>query len=441
MEVFLCEGKFYAVHYFKANRTAIDAKDNLRRLSISCYTFDHSLRILFYKIRPIFLINLSSLSEFSFHIVSLNKLTGTTADSNSTIFSLFDAIKRQLWSDFIDNPLLPFYSILPTATSSSLIINNLSLPASQTATSLIQTLFDSYILNEVFDSEQSRALYICSKYIPIDLLIIRLLTNINTSNGIYETGRALYFIFGLILLRRRSSTLSLIEQVLPYLFNIKSNEFMLEPNVHSMCLLLNILLTIELNRNNDQLDDLFRVKSWKEILFDIIPKYDNTNIVNAYHYLLNNSSEELFASETLRPVNYFFGWFQTVLWMFSRTAKILKPFVKPKLVRKQKKDRFFFFSLNYLFYFLKTKKKVAQLSEYLPLQFPIEKLLSILDLSTEIEIEYISMVITRDYTRLRTLSTRTTSNLVNNQQLIINENNPMITTDVTKKIFLTPENL
>jgi hypothetical protein len=82
------------------------------------------------------------------------------------------------------------------------------------------------------------------------------------------------------------------------------------------------------------------------------------------------------------------------------------------------------------------------LSEYLPLQFPIEKVLSILDLSNETEIEYASMVITRDYTRLQTLGTRITSNLVNNQQSIINENNSIIpSVNITKNIFSIPENL
>jgi hypothetical protein len=265
---------------------------------------------------------------------------------------LFDAIKRQLWSDFIDNPLLPFHSILPAVTSSSSsVVNNAFLPVSQTAISIVQALFDIYIVNEFFDSEQSRALNVCLKYIPIDLIAIRLLTNINTSNGIYETGRALYFIFSLVLLRRRSSTRCLIKQALPYLFNIKSNEFMLEPNVHSMCLLMNILLTLEFNN-----EDLFRVISWKqtdsilddENSNDIIPEYEDTSIADAYHYLLNRSSEELFSSETLRPVNYFFGWFQTVLWMFSRTVKSLKPFVNPKLVRKKS-----IFDFHYLFLFSK----------------------------------------------------------------------------------------
>ncbi|CAF4543469.1 unnamed protein product, partial [Rotaria sp. Silwood2] len=255
---------------------------------------------------------------------------GATGDSSSTIVSLLDAIKRQLWSDYIDNPLVPYYSIVPVLSS---IVNNISLSSSQTSTSIIQTLFDIYITNEFLDCEQSRALYICSKYVPLDFLIIRLLTNINTSNGIYETGRGLYFILGIILFRRRSSTCCLLKQALPYLFNIKSNEFMLEPNVYTTCFIMNILLSLEFNRNNDQLEDLFRVKSWKDIysIDDIIPKYEDTIVADAYHFLLNYSSEELFSSETLRPVNYFLGWFQTILWMFSRTAKSLKPFVKPKL--------------------------------------------------------------------------------------------------------------
>jgi len=115
---------------------------------------------------------------------------------------------------------------------------------------------------------------------------------------------------------------------------------MLEPNVYSISSILNILLLLEFNQNHDQLEDLLRVKSWKEIypmdenFNNIIPKYEDRSVADAYNYLLNYSSEELFSSETLRPVNYFLGWFQTILWMFSRTAKSLKPFVKPKLVRK-----------------------------------------------------------------------------------------------------------
>jgi hypothetical protein len=261
---------------------------------------------------------------------------GATPDSTSTIFSLLDAIKRQLWSDFIDNPLLPYFTSIPSTSSS--IMNNITATSSQTSTSLIQILFDTYIDNDFLDSEQSRALYICSKYIPIDFIIVRLLTNINTSNGICETGRALYFIFGLILFRRRSSTRCLLKQALPYLFNLKSNEFMLEPSVYSISVILNILLILEFNRNNDQLEDIFCVKPWKEIssIDNIIPKYEDTSVTDAYHCLLNFSTEELFSSETLRPVNYFLGWFQTILWMFSRTAKSLKPFVKPKLVRSMR---------------------------------------------------------------------------------------------------------
>ena len=98
---------------------------------------------------------------------------------------------------------------------------------------------------------------------------------------------------------------------------------------------------LEYNQNNNQLEDIFRIKLWKEIYpmnesFNntIIPIYEDTSITDAYNYLLNYSSEELFSSDTLRPVNYFLGWFQTILWMFSRTAKSLKPFVKAKLVRK-----------------------------------------------------------------------------------------------------------
>jgi hypothetical protein len=271
---------------------------------------------------------------------------GGSSDSTSTSSSLLDAIKRQLWSDFIDNSLLPYYTLLPPISSS---IMNSSPPSSpQTATTLMLTLFDIYITNEFLDCEQSRGLYICSKHVPIDLILTRLLINLNTSNGIYETRRGIYFIFGLILFRRRSSTRCLLQKVLPYIINIKSNEFMLEPNVYSMCLVLNILLILEFNTHNEQqLEDLFRIKSWKQInqpidsmlydtieenFSDIIPKSEDTSVVDAYHEFLDWSSKELFSNGSVRPVNYFIGWLQTILWMFSRTAKSLKPFIKPKLV-------------------------------------------------------------------------------------------------------------
>ncbi|CAF2321704.1 unnamed protein product [Rotaria sp. Silwood2] len=354
---------------------------------------------------------------------------GTSVDSTSTICSLLDAIKRQLWTDFIDNPILPYHILLPPISSSS-IINNYTPSSPQTATTLILALFDTYLTNEFLDCEQSRGLYICSKHVPIHFILTRLLTNINTSNGIYETRRALFFIFGFILFRRRSSTRCLLQQVLPYLINIKSNEFMLEPNVYNMCILLNILLVLELNTKNDQLGDLFCVKSWKQLyqptdsmLFDtiednsddVIPKSEDSTVIDVYHEFLDWSSKELFSSDNVRPVNYFLGWLQTILWMFSRTTKSLKQFIKPKLI--------------------------AQLSEYLPLQFPIEKVLSILDLSNNIELEYASMAITRDYGRLQTSNKRITTSLIYNQQAIHDENNATTSVNVTKNIYTIPKNL
>ena len=232
---------------------------------------------------------------------------------------------------------MPYYPLNPALSSSS-IVNTLSFSTSQTATILIQKLFDIYVVNEFLDCEQSRAVYICSKHVPIDFITVRLLTNINTSNGIYETGRALYLIFGLILFHRRSSTRSLFEQALPYLYNIKSNEFMLEPNVYSISLIMDVLLMLEFHQRDSSIEDAFRTKSWKELYpieehsKHILPKYEDQSVTNAYHTLLDYSSEEMFSSDTLRPVNYFLGWFQTILWMFSRTAKSLKPFVKTKLV-------------------------------------------------------------------------------------------------------------
>lgn len=315
------------------------------------------------------------------------------------------------------------------------MINTLSLSTSQTSTILIQSLFDIYVVNEFLDCEQSRALYICSKHIPIDYIIVRLLTNINTSNGIYETGRALYLIFGLILFNRRSSTRSLLEQALPYLYNIKSNEFMLEPNVYSISLILNVLLMLELHQIDLPIEEQFRVKPWKSLYpieensKNMLPKYEDASVTNAYHKLLNYSSEEMFSSDTLRPVNYFLGWFQTILWMFSRKGNALKPFVKAKLVRQIFSFQIFEFRLVL---------KVAQISEYLPLQFPIEKVLSILELSNSMEIEYASMVITRDYTRLRALGTRTTTTLIQHPGLV---NNEVHLSTLTKNIFFIPNNL
>ena len=311
---------------------------------------------------------------------------GATTDGDSTISSLLDAIKRQLWSDFIDNPLLPFQTLVSPGST----MNNFTGSLPQSATSLTLALSDQYVINEFFNCEQSRALYICSKYVPMDLVLTRLCINMNNSNGIYETRRALYFIFGLILYRRRSATHSLLQQILPYLVNIKSNEFMLEPNVYSMCLLMNILLVLEFNSSDEQLGELFRVKPWKHLsgderTRDHLPKYEDTSVIDTYQQFFEWASNELFTSDNVRPVNYFLGWLQTVLWMFSRTAKVLKAFIKPKLI--------------------------AQLSEYLPLQFPIEKVLSILDLSNPVELEYASMVITRDFLRLQTPNIRSGSKL------------------------------
>jgi hypothetical protein len=48
------------------------------------------------------------------------------------------------------------------------------------------------------------------------------------------------------------------------------------------------------------------------------------------------------------------------------------------------------------------------------------------------------MVITRDYTRLKTLATRTTTRLIQNQPWIPNENHSM---NLTKNIFSIPINL
>ena len=225
---------------------------------------------------------------------------------------------------------------------------------------------------------------------------------------------------------------------------------MLEPNVYSMCLLLNILLVLEFDSSPAQLGELFRVKSWKassqnmdsmtcdpsgDTDDQILPNYEDTSVMDAYHTFLNWASDELFFSDNVRPVNYFLGWLQTVLWMFSRMAKPLKPFIKPKLVS------FLCRGENvYIVSFLRTK--VAQLSEYLPLQFPIEKVLSILDLSNSIELEYASMVITRDYDHLQGFSLRSSANLLHAQHTSKDENNATTNpVNLTRNINAVPLHL
>ncbi|CAF1112024.1 unnamed protein product [Adineta ricciae] len=346
---------------------------------------------------------------------TINTMGTETTDSTSMICSLFDAIKRQLWSDFIDNPLISYYSTIVPVSSSNL--NYLVSSSIQTSTSLIQSLFDIYLLNEFLNCDQSRALYICTKYIPMNILIDRLIINMNMSNGIYETKRGLHFIFGLILFRRRSLTRCLLQEVFPYLFNMKSNEFMLEPNVYTTSLILCVLLTIEFQENTSESNDLAYVKPWKESNNAIKPTREDTSVFDAFHFFLNSSSDELFASETLRPVNYFFSWFQTILWMLSRQVNSLKPFVKPKLI--------------------------AQISEFLPIQCPIEKVLSMLDLSTDEETTYASMVITRDYSNLQTNNRRKVSSLIQNPQFVMDEISLSKRTfdNVTKNIFYIPNNL
>lgn len=89
--------------------------------------------------------------------------------------------------------------------------------------------------------------------------------------------------------------------------------------------------------------------------------------------------------------------------------------------------------------------QVAQLSEYLPLQYPIEKVLSILDLSTSEELNYASMVITRDYRQLRTLSRRTRSTLQDHSSSIVDhfaEDEWKTSSDrLTRSIFHIPPGL
>ena len=95
--------------------------------------------------------------------------------------------------------------------------------------------------------------------------------------------------------------------------------------------------------------------------------------------------------------------------------------------------------MNFLF---QTFPQIAQLSEYLPLQFPIEKVLSILELSNDTELEYTSMVITRDYGHMQTSSPRARTNLLHLPQTVIdNENNRTTSVELTKNIYAIPKNL
>lgn len=76
------------------------------------------------------------------------------------------------------------------------------------------------------------------------------------------------------------------------------------------------------------------------------------------------------------------------------------------------------------------------------MQFPIEKVLSILELSNNTEIEYAAMVITRDYAQLKTLSRRTTKTLLHSQPITIDENTlSSASGNLTKNIFSIPKNL
>lgn len=86
-------------------------------------------------------------------------------------------------------------------------------------------------------------------------------------------------------------------------------------------------------------------------------------------------------------------------------------------------------------------QKIAQLSEYLPLQFPIEKVLSILDLSNELELEYASMAITHDYGRLQTSNIHKPMGFIPNQQTEYDESNGTRLVSITKNIYTIPKNL
>jgi hypothetical protein len=51
------------------------------------------------------------------------------------------------------------------------------------------------------------------------------------------------------------------------------------------------------------------------------------------------------------------------------------------------------------------------------------------------------MVITRDYGRLQITNSRITTNLIHNQQIIDDENNPTAPVNLTKNIYAIPKHL
>ncbi|CAF1459840.1 unnamed protein product, partial [Didymodactylos carnosus] len=365
---------------------------------------------------------------------------------------LLMTLKRLLWLEYVENPLLPYTDLISTS-STSLLNKTLSI----NATTLISQLYDDYLLNGFLNSKQSKAIYVCTKCISTKLMCNRLLLNINTCNGIHETSRSLHFLFGILLFQRRLSAKLLTSEILPYLCNLKSNEFMLEPHAYTMCFSMIILLCLEYVNDLEQLHP----KSWYDIIYaqeqskqrqtnkhdkdtgkmddmswsvfdnddiadyrypqtsekkmsiTIMPKYDDNCVSDSFTHYLNYCSNELFSNNYVRPINYFMGWFVTILWMFSKMIPNLKQFIKPKLV--------------------------AQLAEYLPLQFPTEKVLSILDLNSVDEIEYASMVITKDYEKLQTnMKAPTLLREENSAKPIINLDNDVI---ITKNIFSIPRSL
>ncbi|CAF1645090.1 unnamed protein product, partial [Didymodactylos carnosus] len=174
---------------------------------------------------------------------------------------------------------------------------------------------------------------------------------------------------------RRLSAKLLTSEILPYLCNLKSNEFMLEPHAYTMCFSMIILLCLEYVNDLEQLHP----KSWYDIIYaqeqskqrqtnkhdkdtgkmddmswsvfdnddiadyrypqtsekkmsiTIMPKYDDNCVSDSFTHYLNYCSNELFSNNYVRPINYFMGWFVTILWMFSKMIPNLKQFIKPKL--------------------------------------------------------------------------------------------------------------
>lgn len=216
--------------------------------------------------------------------------------------------------------------------------------------SIAEKICRKFQIDPFIDCEDCRTLFVVSKCSSMNLFFTRIFQQLNASNGIYETNRALSFLFTLIVVRRRSSTRSLFEQVFPYLFNMKSNEFLLEPNVQMISSMITILFTLEFNSTNQ----ILPLKSWKTNSFDssnrnkVVVFPQEFSLVELLQKFFDFASSEIFAVELVRPVNYFVRWLQTNIAAFSRTVPQLKVFLKPKLVKSNRKFFIFLSSNNFL---------------------------------------------------------------------------------------------